>query len=74
MKKEVCTPYEFALKFEEIFGYDISRFVYLVEKAAYQKQVVNEQDKNEALKSYKVIKKVIKDYKKDKKNSQKVKR
>lgn len=71
---EACTPYEFALQFEEIFDYDISAFVYLVEKAAYQKKIVNEQDKNEALKSYKVIKKVIKDYKKDKRNSQNVKR
>ena len=73
MNSEACTPYELALKFEEIFGYDISAFVYLVEKAAYQKQIVNEQDKNEALSSYKAIKKVIKDYKKDRENTHKVK-
>ena len=70
---EMCTPYEVALKFEEIFGYDISSFVYLVEKAAYQKQTVNEQDKQDAFVSYRAIKRVIKDYKKDKKNSRRVK-
>ena len=62
MNSEACTPYEFALKFEEIFGYDISAFVYLVEKAAYQKQIVNEQDKNEAMSSYKTIKNHISNY------------
>ena len=62
------TPYEFALKFEAIFGYDISALTYLVEKAAYRKEAVSEQDKQDAIAGYTQVKKVIKDYKR-KKNS-----
>ena len=62
------TPYEFALKFEAIFGYDISALTYLVEKAAYRQEAVSEQDKQDAIAGYTQVKKVIKDYKR-KKNS-----
>ena len=67
---EAKTPYEFALKFEEIFEYDISSFIYLVEKVSYQKNSVSEQEKREAISNYREVKRVIKEYKKDKKNSQ----
>ena len=65
------TPYEFALKFEAIFGYDISALTYLVEKAAYRQEAVSEQDKQDAIAGYTQVKKVIKDYKR-KKNSRSV--
>ena len=67
---EAKTPYEFALKFEEIFEYDISSFIYFVEKVSYQKNSVSEQEKREAISNYREVKRVIKEYKKDKKNSQ----
>ena len=68
MKDNVTdTPYEFALQFEKFFNYDISGLVYLVEKAAYRKESVTGQDKQKALEIYMNIKRIIKEYKKDKK-------
>lgn len=63
----VNTPYEFAGKFEEVFGLDISPLTYLVEKAAYGKTAVNSQDKSEAEKVYHRAKKAVKEYKRKKK-------
>lgn len=63
----VNTPYEFAEKFEELFGLDISPLTYLVEKAAYGKNAVNEQDKVNAEEMYRKAKKAVKEYKEKKK-------
>lgn len=60
------TPYEFALQFEEIFDYDISALIYLVEKAAYQNADITNQDKQTALEIYRQIKSKIKEHKKNK--------
>lgn len=63
----VNTPYEFAHKFEELFGEDISPLTYLVEKAAYARETVNSQDKADASKVYHKAKKAVKEYKRKKK-------
>ena len=61
------TPYEFAVQFEDIFGYDISAFVYLVEKSAYRNEEVSNQDKQTSIEIYRQIKSQIKEYKKNNK-------
>lgn len=71
---EMQTPYEFAVKFEKMFGYDISPFIYLVEKVSYQNAFINDQDKNEAIRIYLTARKVIKEYKKNKESTRSVKR
>lgn len=53
------TPYEFAILFEKQTGYDISTFVYKVEKASYSDTNMTETDKKIALAQYKEIKKII---------------
>ena len=59
----VNTPYEFAEKFEAVFGLDISPLTYLVEKAAYGKTAVTEQDREIAEEMYRKAKKAVKEYK-----------
>lgn len=61
------TPYEFAEKFEEVFEFDISPLTYLVEKAAYGKNAVTEQDKAKAEEMYRKAKKAVKEHKEKKK-------
>ena len=68
----INTPYEFARKFEMVFAYDISPLTYLVEKVAYRDIEVDEQDKKIALTTYSQIKKVVKAYKRNKRNSHSV--
>ena len=58
----------------EIFQYDISSFIYLVEKMYYKKTSVDKTTQMEAIRHYKEIKRVIKEYKKDKKSTRSVKR
>jgi len=53
------TPYEFALLIEGQTGYDISTFVYRVEKASYSTMEMAETDKKIAIMQYKEIKKII---------------
>ena len=68
----VNTPHEFGKKFETIFAYDISPLTYLVEKAAYRNIDVDEQDKKLVLTIYSQVKKVVKAYKRNKRNSHSV--
>lgn len=60
----VNTPYEFAEKFESIYEYDISPLTYLVEKAVYGKNTINEQERKMAVEMYLKVKKVVREKKK----------
>ncbi len=60
----VHTPFEYALKYQEIFGRDITRFIYLLEKAVYSKETVSGEEQKEAIAIYDMVKKDIKAYKK----------
>ena len=62
----IYTPYEFAREFEEVFAIDISPLTYLVEKTAYAKITVNEQDKDMAREVYLQARRAVKEYKRKK--------
>lgn len=65
----INTPYEFSEKFEQIFAFDSSTFIYLVEKAAYRNVSITANERKEAMELYQQIKKVIKTYKRKNKTS-----
>ena len=60
----INTPYEYSVKFEELFGGDISPFVYLVENISYNRKDMEPGAYENALVYYQKIKKTIKEYKK----------
>lgn len=62
----INTPYEYAMKFEKIFGMDISQLTYLVEKVSYESRGVSQKDKDVALEVYEKVKSSVKEYAKKK--------
>ena len=60
----INTPYEYSVKFEELFGWDISPFVYLVENISYNRKDMEPGAYENALVYYQKIKKTVKEYKK----------
>lgn len=49
----VCTPYEYAVCFEQVMDYDISEMVYLLERGTYSREDLQESDKKRAEEIYK---------------------
>ena len=65
-RPQVLTPYEYALVFEENYGYDISELCFMLEKAAYTKEELMEEDKRKALNVYGKVKEYVNQSKKKK--------
>lgn len=66
-KAAINTPYEYAGRFEQIVGYDISELAYMVEWTAYARGSLSETDKAKALGIYREAQNAIKEWKKLKK-------
>ena len=62
----ICTPYEYAEKFEGLVGYDISELTYMVEKAAYEEVFLGEEQKKRAQEIYQGARQAIRQWKKQK--------
>ena len=60
------TPYEFATEFEKKTGYDISEFMYLLEKIKYREKELDSKDVETAVRIYKEAVKAYKKWKKSK--------
>lgn len=60
----ICTPYEYAEKFETVTKYDISELIYMVEKAVYAEANLNGKDKIRAKELYRGANEAVKEYKK----------
>lgn len=68
---ESYTPFEYALEYESLTGYDISELTYMVEMSAYSSDMAYNPDVSKAIAIYKKIKGIIKEYKKTKNRAKK---